>query len=87
MASSFRWIGEDEGEFVNDGDGPTAGGLLFAAVPDRLRAEFGPTCVVLWYRDGHPDRVLYGETACRVRNFYLTLIRVSTLARRLASAG
>lgn len=55
-----------DGEFVNRGTGPIRGGMLFAAVPDHLRGEFGPTCVVLEY-EGRDDSIFFGELADRVR--------------------
>lgn len=56
----------EEGEFANLGTGPIRGGLLFASVPGHLRDEFGPTCVVLEYRDGS-DRVFRGDLADLLR--------------------
>lgn len=86
MSISYRWIGGREGEFVNEGDGPTSGGLLFAAVPAHLRAEFGPTCVILEHADGRDDSVFYGEMANRVRDSYFKSIPDARPARRLATA-
>lgn len=85
--TSYRWIGGSEGEFVNEGPGTTAGGLLFAGVPNHLRAEFGPTCVVIERADGRDDSVFYGEMANRVRDCYLNLIPDARPACRLATAG
>ncbi|MGZ6044679.1 MAG: hypothetical protein ACXWNW_09105 [Isosphaeraceae bacterium] len=87
MSSNYRWIGGREGEFVNEGGGPTAGGLLFAVVPQYLRAEFGPTCVVIEHSDGRDDSVFYGPLANRVRDSYLNMIPDARTARRLATAS
>lgn len=87
MSHRFRWIGGREGEFVNDADGPTLGGLLFAVVPLDIRDEFGPTCVVIEHSDGRDDSVFFGELANRVRDYYLDLIPEALPARRLATAG
>jgi hypothetical protein len=84
---NYRWIGGPEGEFVNEGDGPTLGGLLFAIVPGHLRAEFGPTCVVIEHADGRDDSTYFGELANRVRDSYLDHLPDARPARRLATAG
>lgn len=87
MATSYRWIGGTDGEFVNEGEGPTIGGLLFAKVPAHLRAKFGPTCVVIERSGGREDAVFYGEMANRVRDCYLNIIPDARPASRLATAG
>lgn len=72
LVSNYEYFAASpDGDFVNHGHGPIRGGMLFAAVPGRLRDEFGPSCVVLEY-EGRDDSVFFGEMADQVRESILS---------------